>query len=229
MKNTLPLATNFVPPQPPCSPATPPHALPDAFPEPLPERYRTLLFFGAPGSGKGTQGKALGSVPRFFHCACGDVFRSLDTRTKIGRAFLEYSSRGELVPAELTVELWEVQIQHNVEAHRFKPDLDYLVLDGIPRSVEQARVMKPLIDVKKVFHLALPNRQELVVRLKKRALKDNRLDDANESVIHQRLDIYEAESKPVLDYYGPDLVQTIDATQPPVNVLLEILKTVTAL
>ncbi len=205
------------------------HSLPDAFPEPLPERYRTLLFFGAPGSGKGTQGKALGAVPRFYHCACGDVFRSLDTRTKIGRSFLEYSSRGALVPAELTVELWKVQIQHNVESHRFKPDLDYLVLDGIPRSVEQAKLMRSYIDVKKVFYLACPNRQELLVRLKKRALKDNRLDDANEAIIHQRLDIYEAESKPVLEHYGLDLVQTIDATQPPVKVLLEILKTVTAI
>ena len=168
-------------------------------------------------------------MPRFYHCACGDVFRSLDTRTKIGRTFLEYSSRGELVPSEFTVELWKLQIQHNVESHRFKPDLDYLVLDGIPRSVEQAKLMKTYIDVKKVFHLALPDRKELVVRLKKRALKDNRLDDANESVIHQRLDVYEAESKPVLEYYGSNLVQTIDATQPPVKVLLEILKTVTAL
>lgn len=192
------------------------------------QRYQTLLLFGAPGSGKGTQGKALGSVPRFFHCACGDVFRSLDTRTELGQAFLDYSSRGELVPAELTIQLWQVQIENAVEAHRFKPDLDYLVLDGIPRSVEQARAMKGLIEVKKVFHLTCPDRQQLVTRLKKRALKDNRLDDANESVIRTRLDTYEAESKPVLDYYGPDLVQTIDATQSPAKVLLEILQTVTA-
>ncbi|MBV8280374.1 MAG: nucleoside monophosphate kinase, partial [Verrucomicrobia bacterium] len=48
--------------------------------------YRSYLLFGAPGSGKGTQGKALGTVPRFFHCACGDVFRSIDTRTKLGQA-----------------------------------------------------------------------------------------------------------------------------------------------
>ncbi len=194
-----------------------------------PERYNTLLIFGAPGSGKGTQGKALGSVPRFFHCACGDVFRSLDTRTKLGQAFLAYSSKGELVPAEITVELWQVQIEHAVSAHRFKPDLDYLVLDGIPRSVEQARLMKAHIDVKKVFHLSCANRKELVTRLKKRALKDNRLDDANDAIINSRLDIYEAESKPVLDYYGPDLVQTIDATQAPVRVLLEVLQTVTGL
>ncbi len=193
----------------------------------LATRYQTVLLFGAPGSGKGTQGKALGTVPRFFHCACGDVFRSLDTRTELGQAFLDYSSRGELVPAELTIQLWQVQIENAVEAHRFKPDLDYLVLDGIPRSVEQARAMKGLIEVKKVFHLTCPNRKELVVRLKKRALKDNRLDDANEAVIRTRLDTYEAESKPVLEYYGPDLVQTIDATQAPAKVLLEILQTVT--
>ncbi len=192
------------------------------------DRYQTILLFGAPGSGKGTQGKALGSVPRFFHCACGDVFRSLDTRTELGQAFLDYSSRGELVPAEITIQLWQVQIENAVEAHRFKPDLDYLVLDGIPRSVEQARAMKPLIEVKKVFHLTCPDRKQLVSRLKKRALKDNRLDDANEAVIRTRLDTYEAESKPVLDYYGPDLVQTIDATQAPAKVLLEILQTVTA-
>ncbi len=198
-----------------------------ASPPVLPDRYQTVLLFGAPGSGKGTQGKALGSVPRFFHCACGDVFRSLDTRTRLGQAFLEYSSRGELVPAEITVELWRVQIQQAVEAHRFKPDIDYLVLDGIPRSVEQARAMKGLIEVKKVFHLTCPNRAELVVRLKKRALKDNRLDDANETVIRTRLETYDAESKPVLEYYGPDLVQTIDATQTPAKVLLEILQTVT--
>src|SRR4051794_38414392 len=58
-----------------------------------PMKYSTYLIFGAPGSGKGTQGKILGAIPRFFHCACGDVFRSLDTRTAIGQAFLDYSSK----------------------------------------------------------------------------------------------------------------------------------------
>lgn len=70
------------------------------------------------------------------------MFRSLDTRTQLGQKFLEYSSRGELVPVEITVELWQVQIEHEVQSHRFKPDLDFLVLDGIPRTVEQARAMK---------------------------------------------------------------------------------------
>jgi adenylate kinase len=62
-----------------------------------------------------------------------------------------------------------------------------------------------------------------VARLKKRALKDNRLDDANEEVIRRRLEAYDKESKPLLDYYGAKLVTTIDATQAPVKVLRDIL------
>jgi len=189
-------------------------------------RYNTFILFGAPGSGKGTQGKTLGTIPRYYHCACGDVFRSIDTRTKVGKAFLEYSSKGQLVPDDITVELWHEAIDAAVEAHKFKPDIDTLVLDGIPRNVGQARIMDEMIDVKKVFHLACPDRDTLFYRLKKRALKENRLDDANELVIQRRLDIYEKESKPVLSYYAQELVAVVDATQPPAKVLLDILQSV---
>jgi adenylate kinase len=186
-------------------------------------KYNTFLLFGAPGSGKGTQGKTLGTIPRFYHCACGDVFRSIDTRTNVGKAFLDYSSKGQLVPDEVTVELWKEAIDAAVDAHKFKPDIDILVLDGIPRNVAQAKIMEHMIDVKRVFHLSCPNRDTLFYRLKKRALKDNRLDDANEEVIQRRLHVYEQDSKPVLDYYSKGKVVAIDATQPPAKVLLDIL------
>jgi adenylate kinase len=189
--------------------------------------YRTYLLFGAPGSGKGTQGKALGLVPRFFYCACGDVFRSIDTRTKVGQAFIHYSSRGELVPDVICIELWKESISSAVEAHHFKPELDALLLDGIPRNLKQAKLMESLIEVVKVFHLSCPDRSTLVERLKKRALKDNRLDDANDAVIRTRLEIYETETKPVLGYYGPSRIHTIDATQSPARVLWEILGVIT--
>src|SRR6266540_1712237 len=187
-------------------------------------RYNTFILFGAPGSGKGTQGKTLGTIPRFYHCACGDVFRSIDTRTKVGKAFLEYSSKGQLVPDEITVELWRAAIDAAVETHKFKPDIDTLVLDGIPRNVGQAKIMEDMIDVKKVFHLSCPSHETLFSRLKKRALKDNRLDDANDQVIQRRLDVYETESKHVLSHYSNELVTVVDATQPPAKVLLDILK-----
>ena len=186
-------------------------------------KYKTFLLFGAPGSGKGTQGKTLGTIPRFYHCACGDVFRSIDTRTAVGKAFLDYSSKGQLVPDEVTVELWKEAIDAAVDAHKFKPDIDALVLDGIPRNVGQASIMEEMIEVEKVFHLACPNRETLFGRLKKRALKDNRLDDANEQVIKRRLDIYETESKPVLTHYPKNRITVVDAMQPPAKVLFDIL------
>src|SRR4029077_7372334 len=124
-------------------------------------KYSTYLIFGAPGSGKGTQGRTLGTIPRLFHCACGDVFRSIDTRTALGKAFLEYSSKGQLVPDEITVELWRVSIELCVDSHRFLPDIDYLILDGIPRNVCQADLMAPFIDVKRVFHLSCPDRNKI--------------------------------------------------------------------
>ncbi|MDD5200235.1 MAG: nucleoside monophosphate kinase [Terrimicrobiaceae bacterium] len=186
------------------------------------QRYRTYLIFGAPGSGKGTQGKSLGTIPRFFHCACGEVFRSIDTRTALGRKFVEYSSRGELVPDEVTVELWRVRIEHCEEAHAFKPDIDHLVLDGIPRNLAQAKIMDDIINVQRVFHLSCPDRSKLIERLRKRAIKENRLDDANETVIRHRLEAYEKESKPMLDFYRPEIVCHIDASQPPVVVFSKI-------
>src|ERR1700746_343216 len=133
-------------------------------------RYNTFILFGAPGSGKGTQGKTLGTIPRFYHCACGDVFRSIDTRSKVGKAFLDYSSKGKLLADEITVERWKEAIDAAVEAHKFKPDIDILVLDGIPRNVAQAKIMEEMIDVERVFHLSCPSRDTLFGRLKKMAL-----------------------------------------------------------
>src|SRR6185437_868305 len=132
-------------------------------------RYNTYILFGAPGSGKGTQGKTLGTIPRYYHCACGDVFRSIDTRTKVGKAFLEFSSKGQLVPDDITVELWREAIEAAVDTHKFKRDIDTLVLDDIHQNIGQAKIIEEMIDGKKVFHLPCPSRETLVRRLEKRA------------------------------------------------------------
>lgn len=189
----------------------------------LPVRYRAIILFGAPGAGKGTQGKILGTIPRFFHCSCGDVFRSLTIDNELGRTFLEYSSRGELVPDESTVKLWRSYIDGITSSARFDPKRDTMVLDGIPRNLEQARILADTLDVRAVFYLTCPDLTKLIERLQRRALRDNRLDDANLEVIRNRLETYESETKPVLDFYGPKLVHTIDATQAPETVLRDIL------
>jgi adenylate kinase len=185
--------------------------------------YRTILLFGAPGAGKGTQGKVLGSIPNFFHCACGDVFRSLKADSEIGRVFLEYSSRGELVPDVPTIELWHHFIEASTRSGRFHPEQDTLLLDGIPRNVHQARILKGTLEVIAIFNLGSPHREILVQRLQRRALKDNRLDDANLDVIRSRLETYERESRPVLEFYDSKIVHDIDASQKPEKVLFDIL------
>ena len=125
-------------------------------------KYRAILLFGAPGAGKGTQGKILGTIPNFFHCACGDVFRSLKTDSAIGQIFLEYSSRGELVPDETTIELWNDFIHSSTKTHRFHPDNDTLVLDGIPRNAHQAEMLNETLDVKSIFYLRCMKTDNLI-------------------------------------------------------------------
>ena len=184
-------------------------------------KYRTILLFGAPGAGKGTQGKILGSIPNYFHCACGDVFRNLTAESEIGRVFIEYSSRGELVPDEPTVEVWRQYIKKN---SRFNPDTDTLILDGIPRNVHQAEMLRDTLDVRAIFFLRCPTMTKLIERLQRRALRENRLDDANLDIIRHRLKTYERETKPVLNFYGSKLVHKIDSTQSPAEVLADILR-----
>jgi adenylate kinase len=153
----------------------------------------------------------------------GDAFRQLDTRTGIGQEFIEHSSKGELVPDELTVRFWKAQIDSQVNTHLFKPDIDWLVLDGIPRNVSQAELLDPHVDVIQVFHLSCPNRDELARRMRKRALKEGRMDDASELAIQHRISTYEQETKEVYEYYGGRREFEIDGTQPPAKVLHDIL------
>ena len=192
-------------------------------------KYRTILMFGAPGSGKGTQGKILGTIPNFFHCACGDVFRSLRPDSPLGKTFIAYSSRGRLVPDAPTVELWRRFIDASTQTGRFHPAADALVLDGIPRNVAQAQMLADALNVTAVFYLTCANQENLVTRLQRRAIKENRLDDANLDIIRDRLKVYEQETKPVLKFYGRQAVHRINADGTPARIFLDILKRVVKL
>lgn len=187
-------------------------------------KYRTILLFGAPGAGKGTQGKILGTIPNFFHCACGDVFRSLTASSPLGKEFLEYSSRGQLVPDKPTVKLWRDFIKGCERSGRFNPKEDTLVLDGLPRNVAQAEMLNDTLDVRAIFYLHCANLDAMVQRLQRRALRENRLDDANLDVIRDRLKVYDEETKPVLNHYGKKLVRRIDSTKTPIQVLRDLLR-----
>jgi adenylate kinase len=181
-------------------------------------------MFGAPGSGKGTHGKILGAIPGYVHFSCGDVFRSLNPETPLGKVFVEYSSRGQLVPDKPTMELWKGYAHGLVASHRFQPTKDTLVLDGLPRNVHQAQMLRKFLNVVSVFYLCSANFENLVKRLQRRALKDNRLDDANMDVIRARLKTYEKETKPVLNFYGKKLVHQINTDGTPPQTFLKILR-----
>jgi adenylate kinase len=192
-------------------------------------KYRTVLLFGAPGSGKGTQGKILGTIPGLFHFACGDAFRNLRITDPLGKLFIEYSSQGQLVPDEPTIDLWRRNIEASRVHQMFDPTNDILVLDGIPRNARQAEILDDTLDVKAVFHLTCTDMSKMVERLQRRALRDNRLDDANLDIIRERLETYERETRPVLDFYGSKIVHQVDSSQTPLHVLRQVLETIAKL
>ncbi|HYE03704.1 MAG TPA: nucleoside monophosphate kinase [Phycisphaerales bacterium] len=187
-------------------------------------RYQTILLFGAPGSGKGTQGKILGHIPGFYHLSCGEVFRTLDIGSELGKTFYEYSSRGELVPDDVTVKMWQQNLNAQTILSLYKPRADLLVLDGIPRNVNQARLMERHISVLKVIHLCCPDKEEMIKRLRRRALKENRVDDAREEVIRRRWAVYEEETYPVLGHYPASIVAEVNALGSPARVLQHVLE-----
>jgi adenylate kinase len=190
------------------------------------ERYNTILLFGAPGVGKGTQGKLLGKIPGMYHLATGDIFRSLDRESDLGRKFLEYSSRGELVPDDLTIQVWRNHMQSLITQRIFSPSNDLLILDGMPRTLGQARALDGHINVLKIVHLTTPNIDEMVTRMKRRALRENRPDDADESVIRRRFEVYAQETRPVRTHYAAALVAEVNGVGTPAEVLMHVLQVI---
>lgn len=162
------------------------------------DRLKTVLIFGGPGVGKGTQGKMLGSLPGFFHHSCGDVFRKIDRQSALGKIFVQYSSRGELVPDDATVQMWHDAIGKHISDGDYVPETDLLILDGIPRTTPQVDLTSQYIDVLRVVHLTSDDPEAMFHRLRDRALKEDRQDDADDSVIRRRWEVYQKETAPVL-------------------------------
>ena len=189
-------------------------------------RYPSILLFGPPGVGKGTQGQILGSIPGFFHLATGDMFRSLDKESEIGMEFTRYSSQGLLVPDFLTVRLWQQHVEQLIARELYNPEVDLLLLDGIPRSVPQSESMKEYIDPHMIIHLVCENLDEMVRRMQKRATEQGRPDDADESVIRKRFEVYSEQTAPVLACYDDSIISNIDALGTQAEVLLRVLSAV---
>ena len=185
-------------------------------------KFKAVLLIGGPGSGKGTQGQVLAGFPHIRHLAMGDIFRGVDKDSDIGREFLSYSTKGLLVPDELTVRVWRRHVDERVATGDIRPAYHVLLLDGIPRTREQVGLMGEHVDVLKIVYLVIRNEGVLIERLKGRALKGNRPDDAHENVIRERLRVYEESTAPVLKAYDGSLIAEINADQPPLAVLRDV-------
>jgi adenylate kinase len=185
--------------------------------------YRTILLFGMPGSGKGTQGAVLGKLPGLVHVSCGDIFRKLPKWGELGKEVLRYTSEGALVPDDLTVRIWERYIKILELQELLLPGQHTLVLDGLPRNPAQAERLDGVLDVIQIFHLNITDTDKARERLKGRALRENRLDDINDQVIKRRLDLYYQETYRTLSFYDPSLVYEVDASRSPMDVLQQII------
>ncbi|WP_337175350.1 nucleoside monophosphate kinase [Paludisphaera sp.] len=185
-------------------------------------KYRTILLFGMPGSGKGTQGAVLGKIPEFVHISMGDVFRKIPRMGRIGAEIESFTSVGRMVPDELTYRIFERHLKILELQEFFVPDFNTLILDGLPRSYAQAEGLSPLLDVVQIFHLQIRDEKLAMKRLRSRALLENRLDDMKEDVIRRRMATYHDETVKTLSFYDPSLVYNVDAGQQMIDVLKDI-------
>ncbi len=162
-----------------------------------------IVLLGPPGAGKGTQAQKLADKLGVPQISTGDLFRfNISNGTELGLEAKKYLDAGDLVPATLTNALVDDRLDHEDTAGGF-------ILDGFPRSVEQAKALDEMLEKRNlaldaVLEFRVPE-EELVSRLKGRG----RADDT-EDVIRNRFKVYRDETAPLLDYYSDTLV-TVDA------------------
>jgi adenylate kinase len=183
-----------------------------------------IVLLGPPGAGKGTQAKQLERTLGIPQVATGDLFRhNLKNETELGKLAKSYMDRGELVPDEVTVAMAKARLS--------EPDCaDGVILDGFPRNLAQVAALDSLLaELGKTVDIvpAIRVEQEVLVnRLLKRAQTEGRADD-NEATIRTRMQVYEAETKPLLDYYRKKgLLVEIDGEQTVEQVQEDLLRAI---
>jgi adenylate kinase len=162
-----------------------------------------VVLLGPPGAGKGTQAERLAQKLGIPQISTGELFRrNIDNGTKLGLEAKRYLDAGDLVPSDLTNQLVDQRLSDADAANGF-------ILDGYPRSLEQAKALHEMLqrrgtDVDAVLEFRV-SQEELFQRLKGRG----RADDTDD-VILNRMKVYRDETAPLLEYYHGEL-KTVDA------------------
>ena len=173
--------------------------------------WMNVLLIGPPGSGKGTQGERLAQRLGLEHLAAGDLLRAeVEKGTPLGRRVGALMRKGELVPDSVILSLLMPRVLAASEANGY-------LLDGFPRSVEQAVEARKLADragagPDAVIYLDAP-RDELVRRILARAKIEGRADDNPETVAN-RLRVFDEATRPLVDHYRDrGLLHIVNADQ----------------
>jgi adenylate kinase len=181
-----------------------------------------ILMIAPPGAGKGTQGALIAAHFHIPHIATGELLRDhVARRTTLGQAVQAYLDRGELVPDQIVLDMTREAI---IAA---KAAGGGYVLDGIPRTMAQARAAYDIarelgMTADVALHLQADD-AELTRRLLARAALEHRSDDTAE-VIAQRLALYHAVTAPILAWYRDrGILVSVDAMRPAAEVGREIL------
>ncbi len=159
-----------------------------------------IVLLGAPGSGKGTQGEKLVAHYGIPKISTGDALRAaVKEGTELGKKAKAAMDAGQLVANEIVIGI--------VEERLGQPDARKgFILDGFPRNTAQAEVLDGMLTrlgspgIDRAVHLHVSD-EEIVKRLLDRAIKEGR-DDDKEDVIRKRIEVYNAETRPLLDYYA---------------------------
>ena len=141
----------------------------------------------------------------------GNIFRKIPRTGKFGREIEKYTSQGLMVPDDLTVRIFERHLIILEMQELVIPEQHILILDGLPRSYAQAERLASVLDVIQIFHLKIADTGLAAERLRARALRENRLDDMNEEVIHKRLQTYYDETFKTLSFFPSELIFDVNA------------------
>jgi adenylate kinase len=166
---------------------------------------RPIVLIGSPGSGKGTQGRKLSTHFDIPHISTGDMLRDQVQRgTIIGHCVKETLDKGLLVPDELISTMLQTRLKNEDCKGGY-------ILDGFPRTVEQARWYYAHYDQPTVLVLDVP-REEVMRRIAAR--KDGRVDDKDSSIVEGRMQEYDQFTAPLIGYYEREAnFHRVDATK----------------
>ena len=162
-------------------------------------KMTNLVLFGPPGAGKGTQASFLKEKYNLVHISTGDVFRyNIKNATELGTLAKSYIDKGQLVPDSVTIDMLSATVDET-------PDANGFIFDGFPRTTAQAEALDKLLaekgtEVSAMIALEVDD-EILVKRLLERGKTSGRKDDADETVIRNRIKVYYDETAILKGYY----------------------------